>query len=83
MNTQMIDLLKIPKAAVEYLAGLLDRDAQRASPFVDDLPPVPDGVRHAFLWRLSQGHIVTPAPRQTRLPIMGREDFETRFRDAE
>jgi len=79
----MIDLLKIPKAAVEYLAGLLDRDAKRASTFADDLPPVPDGVADAFMWRLAQGHIRPDVPKRTKLETLGADYFaDVKTRDA-
>jgi hypothetical protein len=79
----MIDLLKIPKALGEAIAGLLDRDARRTSPFIDDLPPVPDGTRDAFMWRVSQGHIRPDVPKRTKLETLGADYWtETKWRDG-
>jgi hypothetical protein len=53
---------------------------KRSESPADGLPPVPRGVNDALLWRLSQGHIKPPAP--AKMPTMGREGFETKYRDA-
>ena len=78
----MIDLTKIPKAAVEWIGGLLGREAAGGR-FIDDLPPIPPDVRDAFLWRLAQGHIQPDVPAKRRSPIelMTRDSFEIRFRE--
>jgi hypothetical protein len=64
------------KTSLKRLSEMLKRSESPA----DGLPPVPRGVNDALLWRLSQGHIKPPAP--AKMPTMGREGFETKYRDA-
>lgn len=73
--------MKLPKIAREWLSGLLDRDAKANSLFIDDLPPVPDGVDPLY-WRLSQGHINIAPNKPVKLDLRTIDDMEVRFRDG-
>jgi hypothetical protein len=70
------------KTALEYLAGLLGREAAATGRFVDDLPPVPDGVRDAFMWRLANGTYQPDVPARRRREERTLENSEVRFRDG-
>ena len=76
----MMDSTKIPHVGRDFLAGMLDREAKENGLFVDDLPPVPDGVDPLY-WRWSQGHVNVQTTRAKKLELRGPDDWLPRFRD--
>ncbi len=77
----MIDIKKIPMLARDFIAGMLAREAKANSLFIDDLPPVPDGVDPLY-WRLSQGHINIQTTPVRKPEMRGPDDWQARFRDG-
>ena len=78
----MIDRTISARSAVQWLAGLLDREAKANGLFADsDLPPVPDGVDPLY-WRWSQGHINIKTTPAKKPELRGPEALEVLWRDG-
>ena len=77
----MIDPKTLPKVALDWLSGLLGRDAKANSLFIDDLPPVPPGV-DPLTFRLLSGHINISTMPAKKLDLRTIENSQVRFRDG-
>ena len=77
-----MDLTRIPRVARESLNNLIDRDAAATTPYIDELPPIPHGVKDAYAWRLLNGHINAAPTKPVRLETRGPEALEVLWRDG-
>ncbi len=72
--------MKIVKTTLKLLGEKFRHESADSLYVEGDLPPVPKGV-DAFWFRVSQGHIRPDVPKRPKLPQMGPDDFDARWRE--